>query len=120
MIQAWPIFHLGERFQVRKVDWKAAQSALCWRSYASNPDRTQVHSLLHTVQNLIMDNHWRIRQSVVEQVPKLVPSLDADFQTQRGCHQTYQTLVGHRIPLWFVGVSCGFSLFMFVFSFFGS
>eukprot|EP00913_Durusdinium_trenchii_P001106 g1014.t1 len=30
-----------------------------------------VHSLLHTVQNLIMDNHWRIRQSVVEQVPKL-------------------------------------------------
>jgi len=30
-----------------------------------------VHSLLHTIQSLIMDNHWRIRQSVVEQVPKL-------------------------------------------------
>lgn len=38
------------------------------------PWRCQVHSLLHTVQNLIMDNHWRIRQSVVEQVPKLVPT----------------------------------------------
>merc|ERR1712151_1246612 len=23
------------------------------------------HSLLHTIQNLIMDNNWRIRQSVV-------------------------------------------------------
>jgi len=31
-----------------------------------------VHSLLlHTIQSLITDNHWRIRKSVVEQVPKL-------------------------------------------------
>merc|ERR1712151_156995 len=30
-----------------------------------------VHSLLHTIQNLMMDTHWRIRQSVVEQIPKL-------------------------------------------------
>merc|ERR1711957_509633 len=30
-----------------------------------------VHSLLHTIQSLVMDNHWRIRQSVVEQVPQL-------------------------------------------------
>merc|ERR1719274_84988 len=29
------------------------------------------HQLLQTIQSLIMDNHWRIRQSIVEQVPKL-------------------------------------------------
>jgi serine/threonine-protein phosphatase 2A regulatory subunit A len=38
-----------------------------------------VHSLLHTIQNLIMDNHWRIRQSVVEQVPKLARLFGVDL-----------------------------------------
>merc|ERR1711920_667043 len=42
-----------------------------------------VHSLLHTIQGLIMDNHWRIRQSVVEQVPKLAKLFGADmFQSK--------------------------------------
>merc|ERR1712217_28764 len=42
-----------------------------------------VHSLLHTIQSLIMDNHWRIRQSVVEQVPKLAKLFGADmFQSK--------------------------------------
>merc|ERR1712007_36229 len=37
------------------------------------------HNLLHTIQNLIMDNHWRIRQSVVEQVPKLAKLFGVDM-----------------------------------------
>merc|ERR1712157_492085 len=38
---------------------------------------------LHTIQNLIMDNHWRIRQSVVEQVPKLARLFGVDmFQSK--------------------------------------
>jgi len=42
-----------------------------------------VHSLLHTIQSLIMDNHWRIRQSVVEQIPKLAKLFGVDmFQTK--------------------------------------
>jgi serine/threonine-protein phosphatase 2A regulatory subunit A len=40
-------------------------------------------SLLSTIQALIMDNHWRIRQSVVEQVPKLAKSFGVDmFQSK--------------------------------------
>merc|ERR1711920_1130039 len=35
------------------------------------------------IQNLIMDNHWRIRQSVVEQVPKLARLFGVDmFQSK--------------------------------------
>ena len=35
----------------------------CRLQFCSLPmSSTEVHSLLHTVQNLIMDNHWRIRQ----------------------------------------------------------
>merc|ERR1712045_735411 len=35
------------------------------------------------IQNLIMDNHWRIRQSVVEQVPKLARLFGVEmFQTK--------------------------------------
>jgi serine/threonine-protein phosphatase 2A regulatory subunit A len=30
-----------------------------------------VHGLLHAIQLLVQDNHWRIRKAVVEQVPKL-------------------------------------------------
>merc|ERR1712217_864730 len=42
-----------------------------------------VHNLLHTISNLIMDNHWRIRQSVVEQVPKLAKLFGVDmFQSK--------------------------------------
>merc|ERR1719388_181715 len=42
-----------------------------------------VHSLLHTIQSLIMDNHWRIRMSVVEQVPKLAKLFGVDmFQSK--------------------------------------
>merc|ERR1712032_1568488 len=42
-----------------------------------------VHSLLNTIQNLIMDNHWRIRQGVVEQVPKLAKLFGVDiFQSK--------------------------------------
>jgi len=42
-----------------------------------------VHSLLHTIQSLIMDNHWRIRESVVIQVPKLAKLFGIDmFQSK--------------------------------------
>mmetsp|Transcript_119614 Transcript_119614/g.349816 ORF Transcript_119614/g.349816 Transcript_119614/m.349816 type:complete len:220 (-) Transcript_119614:477-1136(-) len=42
-----------------------------------------VHSLMHTIQNLVIDNHWRIRQSVVEQVPKLARLFGVDmFQSK--------------------------------------
>jgi len=42
-----------------------------------------VHSLLHNIQSLIMDNHWRIRQSVVEQIPKLARLFGVDmFQSK--------------------------------------
>jgi len=36
-------------------------------------------NLLNTIQSLIMDNHWRIRQSVVEQVPKLAKKFGVDM-----------------------------------------
>merc|ERR1712039_639775 len=39
--------------------------------------------ILQQIQNLIMDNHWRIRQSVVEQVPKLARLFGVDmFQSK--------------------------------------
>jgi serine/threonine-protein phosphatase 2A regulatory subunit A len=42
-----------------------------------------VHNLLSTIQALIMDNHWRIRQSVVEQVPQLAKQFGVDmFQSK--------------------------------------
>jgi len=42
-----------------------------------------INHLLHTIQSLIMDNHWRIRQSVVEQVPKLAKLFGVDlFQSK--------------------------------------
>ena len=38
--------------------------------FCSVPMSIEVHSLLHTVQNLIMDNHWRIRQGPSTASPK--------------------------------------------------
>jgi len=37
------------------------------------------HSCLNTIQTLILDNHWRIRRSVVEQVPKLAAKFEVDM-----------------------------------------
>merc|ERR1712196_228635 len=43
----------------------------------------QAHTLLNTVQGLIMDNQWRIRSSVVTQVPMLAKLFGQEmFQTK--------------------------------------
>merc|ERR1719387_607004 len=43
----------------------------------------QTHTLLNTIQSLIMDNQWRIRCSVVQQVPKLAKLFGQEmFQTK--------------------------------------
>merc|ERR1712137_1267918 len=45
--------------------------------------QTIVDNLLQPVQNLIMDNHWRIRMTVVEQVPKLAGPMGVEmFQSK--------------------------------------
>ena len=49
-----------------------------------------IHSLLHIVQRLIMDNHWRIRQCVVEQVSQLAKLFGIEM---------YQSLEDYREDL---------------------
>lgn len=43
------------------------------------PEIVAQNNLLHTIQSLIMDNHWRIRETVVSQVPKLARLFGVDM-----------------------------------------
>lgn len=59
-------------FECRWSGW-ALRSKWC-RSHEEKHgyDWPEVHSLLHTVQNLIMDNHWRIRSDTKFYLPGII------------------------------------------------
>jgi len=65
-----------------------------------------VHTLLHIMSNLMLDSHWRIRQSVVGQVPRLSKLFGVEmFQTKLealflsslrdSVHSVRQAAIGH-------------------------
>ena len=41
------------------------------------------HCLLNTIQSLIMDNQWRIRKSVIQQIPELAKHFGLEMYQQK-------------------------------------